>query len=391
MYPTLYHFIKSTTGLDIPFLQLLSTFGLLVAVSFAVAFNLMVRELKRKTSLGLLKDQLVTRTVYNTPTVWDYVLSALLAFVVGFKLLPILFDSSQLGGDTQAYLFSTNGSWLFGGLLALAAVAYRYFTEDKGKERGTKTETVNMHPYQFMPNIAMVAAVSGFLGAKIFHLLEEDWSKFDGNYMGLISGGWTFFGGLICGAIGVMWYGKVKAGIPVLHMADIGGPAMMASYATGRMGCQFSGDGDWGISNLSPKPSFLTWLPDWAWAYNYPNNVANEGLRIPGCLDNNYCYALVEPVFPTPLYEIIMCGLLFLVLWKIRKKLISPGLMFGIYLMFSGVERFLIESIRHNNKYNFAGISFTQAQMISVFLLLAGTALSIYAIKKHRTNPEKVF
>ena len=51
--------------------------------------------------------------------------------------------------------------------------------------------------------------------------------------------------------------------------------------------------------------------------------------------------------------------------------------MFGIYLILNGVERFLIELIRVNTKYHVAGISFTQAEMISLILVLGGIALIV--------------
>ena len=143
-------------------------------------------------------------------------------------------------------------------------------------------------------------------------------------------------------------------------MLDVGGPAMMLAYGIGRMGCHFSGDGDWGTVNLSAKPSFLSWLPDWAWAYEYPNNVLGVVLE--------------NPVWPTPLYEVIMAFILFAILWSIRKKVKVPGVLFSIYLIFSGIERYIIEKIRVNPDYHFLGMSFTQAEMISVFFVLIGTA-----------------
>jgi phosphatidylglycerol:prolipoprotein diacylglycerol transferase len=49
--------------------------------------------------------------------------------------------------------------------------------------------------------------------------------------------------------------------------------------------------------------------------------------------------------------------------------------MFGIYMILAGVERFLVELIRVNTKYHVAGIPFTQAELISLFLVLGGIAL----------------
>ena len=134
--------------------------------------------------------------------------------------------------------------------------------------------------------------------------------------------------------------------------------------------------------NLNPKP--FTWLPDWLWAYTYPNNVANEGNQIAGCV-GKYCNELAQPVYPTPIYEVMLAFIIFLILWNIRKKINMPGMMFGIYLIFNGLERFFIELIRVNSKYTVAGIPFTQAELISSILFISGCILVGYSIK----NKEK--
>ena len=75
-------------------------------------------------------------------------------------------------------------------------------------------------------------------------------------------------------------------------------------------------------------------LPDWLFAYSYPHNVidALAGARIPGCDSSDYCNHLPIPVFPTPVYETLMCLGLFFILWAIRKRLKTPGNLFAIYL-----------------------------------------------------------
>ena len=80
-------------------------------------------------------------------------------------------------------------------------------------------------------------------------------------------------------------------------------------------------------------------------------------------------------VFPTPVYETIMATLIFLFLWSIRKRLKVPGLMFGAYLMFNGAERFFIEKIRVNNKFDWMGIEATQAEVIAVLFFLTGALM----------------
>jgi prolipoprotein diacylglyceryltransferase len=56
--------------------------------------------------------------------------------------------------------------------------------------------------------------------------------------------------------------------------------------------------------------------------------------------------------------------------------------MFGIYLLLNGIERFFIELIRVNTKYHVAGISFTQAELISILMFLGGVALIVNGLKK---------
>jgi prolipoprotein diacylglyceryltransferase len=53
----------------------------------------------------------------------------------------------------------------------------------------------------------------------------------------------------------------------------------------------------------------------------------------------------------------------------------------------NGVERFLIELIRVNTKYSFFGIHPTQAEIISLLLIIAGIVLIIFVRKKHPALP----
>jgi len=234
-------------------------------------------------------------------------------------------------------------------------------------------------PHQRVPDFTVMAAIAGLIGAKIFHNLEN-WNDFVQDPIGsLVSfSGLTFYGGLIVAAIVIIRYANKKQ-INTFHLIDSAAPALMLAYGVGRMGCHFSGDGDWGIVNTHPNP--FSWLPDWAWSFNYAHNVVNEGIPIPGC-DGRYCHMLQPPVYPTPLYEIIACLLLFLVLWSIRKKITVPGVIFGIYLILNGIERFFIEKIRVNTRYSIFGFHPTQAEIISTLMVIGGALLIWYSRRK---------
>ena len=175
---------------------------------------------------------------------------------------------------------------------------------------------------------------------------------------------------------------------------DAAAPGLMLAYGIGRLGCQVSGDGDWGIANIAPKPG---WIPQWLWSYDYPNNVnavlgphrggyVGQPITDGTCFEG-YCTHLVPGVFPTPLYETIMCLLLFAALWWLRKRISLPGVLFSVYLIMNGVERFLIEKIRVNEP--FLG-SWTQAEVISTSLIILGTAGILWSRNRHIDGKHQV-
>jgi prolipoprotein diacylglyceryltransferase len=204
-------------------------------------------------------------------------------------------------------------------------------------------------------------------------------------------------------------------------MFDAAAPVLIVGYGVGRIGCMVSGDGDWGVINSayrvdgdrnfttvslpdttikkdiatyyqyydanSPeevpyihfeKPGALSFLPDKFFAYDFPHNVLERGVPLNNTNRERFNNHLPMPVFPTAFYEVLMALSIFAFLWFIRKRITTPGMLFGIYLMFNGLERFLIESIRVNTKMHFLGMVITQAQLISSILFLVGVALTVY-------------
>ena len=230
--------------------------------------------------------------------------------------------------------------------------------------------------------MTMIAAVSGIIGAKLFHNLENI-GEFMADPIGQLMAfsGLTFYGGLIAGAFAVIWYGR-KYNIKPLNLADAAAPGLMLAYGVGRIGCQLSGDGDWGVTNLATKPDWIAILPDWMWSFTYPHNVINEGIPIEGCM-GRYCMELANPVWPTAFYEVVMATLIFSFLWAMRKRIKVAGVLFFVYLSLNGVERFFIEKIRVNTKYDILG-GITQAEIISASLVLIGLLVVFLLYKKSK-------
>lgn len=219
-------------------------------------------------------------------------------------------------------------------------------------------------PAEGVPELTVWVMLAGIVGARLFHILES-LDEFAVDPWGMIftTSGLSIFGGLIAGtAVGLAW--ALRRGLPLARLLDAAAPAMMLGYAIGRVGCQVSGDGDWGMrADLALKPD---WLPLWAWAQTYVNNVVGTIIAPPG-------------VYPTPLYEAAVAGLCFGLLYLLRNHGFRPGWLFAVYLLLAGAERLLIEQIRINPVLDFQIVRATQAEFISGVLIAAGLLWTMYA------------
>jgi len=380
MYPDLSYFIHDLFGFgpDNVF-AIIKTFGLFLFLAFIASAHSLRLEFKRKEENGELQPK-IEDVVTSQPGTWKEVLiSSLWGFFLGFKGFYAYYNFPAFRSDPASIIFSSEGV-LWGGLLGVVVLGgtaiYQYY---KTKDYQFIKEKKKVYPHQRVVDIAMVAAVTGIVGSKLFSILEN-FDTFAQDPIGeFFSGsGLTIYGGLILSFILVPIYIK-KKGIPILQMLDSAAPSLIIGYAVGRLGCQFSGDGDWGIINETAKPSWF-FFPDWMWSYDYPHNVLNEGVKIPDCTWE-YCHRLLPEVYPTPIWEVIMASIIFAILWSVRKKIKFTGTLFSLYLVLNGIERFFIEFFRVNPRYDIFGYQLSQAQFIAVGFVVAGIA-SYYYFKK---------
>ncbi|MBA3828876.1 MAG: prolipoprotein diacylglyceryl transferase [Taibaiella sp.] len=424
MYPDFQYLLQSLTGRAMPeWLSIFKTFGFFVALAFIAAAWTSTIELKRKEKLGILRPTFRTIEMGKPVTSLELVLSALVGFILGYKIGGLFSNWAIVGPNPLGYVFSLQGNFLVGLAGALLLGISKYSEKKKQQLAEPVTKQVAVYPHQLMSEFVVVAAIGGLIGAKVFNAFET-WDQFIKDPIGslLSSSGLTFYGGLIVAA-SIFYYYARRHKIPFSQLCDSIAPGLMLAYGIGRFGCHFAGDGDWGIFNSAyitrpdttlavstgkdymsalhtgmgyfqsnfgsignvPSAHFLapSWLPRWSVAMNYAHNVNNEGIPIVGCI-GRYCSVLPVSVFPTSLYEALTCIGLFFVLWSLRGKLFRPYHMFGAYLILNGVERFIIEKIRVNYKYNWGFIHPTQAEIISTIFIIAGLSILLFYRKNSK-------
>jgi phosphatidylglycerol:prolipoprotein diacylglycerol transferase len=221
--------------------------------------------------------------------------------------------------------------------LAIGAVAARRF-----RELG--------RPVDWAYELALSALVGGLVGARLY-FIAQNWDDVQDDLLGnLFSGsGLVWYGGVLGGALAVVLWAR-RRGFLGLELLDFCAPLLALGYAIGRIGCQLSGDGDYGER----------W--DGPWAMAYPDG------EVP----------TTEEVHPTPIYETLATGALALFLFRARDAY-RPGVLFALYLVLAGVERFLVEFVRRNDA---AVAGLTVPQLESLALLAAGLAWLVVAARR---------
>jgi phosphatidylglycerol:prolipoprotein diacylglycerol transferase len=211
----------------------------------------------------------------------------------------------------------------------------------------------------YAADMVAAAVIGGIIGAKLWYV------ALTGDPDALFSrGGLVWYGGFIGGALAVI-LNSWRLRVPIRWTMQLAAPALAAAYALGRVGCFLVND-DYG------RPS------DLPWAVKFPEglppstaeNLKNLfGIPIPAGVDP----ATVLAVHPTQIYEVVAMLLAFGVLWSLRKSGRPVGWLFGLYLVFAGVERFLVEILRAKDD-RFLG-PFTVAQLTSAIIVVIGLVI----------------
>ena len=257
-------------------------------------------------------------------------------------MIPVLFHIGPLS------------VYSYGMMMALGFLAADYVITLECRRRGIVTE--------YASSIVVWAAILGISSARVLDILNNFSSYWaDPKSMILSGSGFVWYGGLFGGIFGtylVSLYYKIG----FLKTTDMCAPALAIGQAIGRLGCQLSGDGDWGLPSKLP------------WAMAYPRAIVGWNSHTVLKLDEHG--QLVSGFFPgvrvhpAPIYETLLYTGIFVILWRLRGKGFADGRLFFLYLMLAGAARFTVEFVRINPRV-FIGLS--EAQLIAIAMIILGS------------------
>jgi phosphatidylglycerol:prolipoprotein diacylglycerol transferase len=254
----------------------------------------------------------------------------------------------------------------YGLMMALGFIAADLVCTSEFKRRG--------YPGEQASTLVLWTAVSGVVGSRVYDIFDH-WPLYAAHprEMLLSGSGFVWYGGLAGGLLASFFVARHYR-IPWRVLLDMAGPGLAIGHAVGRIGCQLSGDGDWGTVSTLP------------WAMAYPKAIVGWNSQTVLKVDShNHLVSAFYPgvrVHPAPIYETILYTAVFAVLWAVRKKVRIDGQLFYLYLMMAGSCRFLVEFVRVNPRVLW-GLS--EAQLIALAMIVIGA--SAYAWSSARGLP----
>ena len=229
----------------------------------------------------------------------------------------------------------------YGFMIALGFILAMILGEYRAKKLGLKDESVI--------DIAIIAGLTGFAGAKLLFIIVEFDSFIKNPKEVLGSSGFVVYGGLIAGFLSPLIYTRIKK-LSFLPYIDCAVPGVAFAQGCGRIGCFLAG--------CCYGKETSAW-----YGVTFPADcLAPAGVSL----------------IPTQLFsaagDFIFAIILFILqrtLYKKKKK--TSGIVTAVYLMLYAVGRFLIEFLR-NDPRGAVGVLST-SQFIAIFMFAAGAVM----------------
>ncbi|NIS59825.1 MAG: prolipoprotein diacylglyceryl transferase [Proteobacteria bacterium] len=237
----------------------------------------------------------------------------------------------------------------YGMMIALAVVAGVCLAGKEGARKGFDPKEIK--------DFALFVILGGLIGSRIYYALFSDVTYFLARPLRLFAfweGGLAIHGAILGGLLVTIYY-TMKKKISFWKWADTLAPSLILGQAIGRIGCFFNGDAH----------GYPTTLP-WGLVYSKDSPA---GQMFPNL-----------PLHPTQLYELGFNLVIFLTLWKLRKRHYFDGFLFLLYILLYSSARIFVELFRADRLTFFGDLS--AAQTIGVVGIILSTGLLLIFNRK---------
>lgn len=244
-------------------------------------------------------------------------------------------------------LFGLSIPWY--SILIMSAVALGLFLAMKEEKRLAL-------PKDTVLNFALLAIPLGIVGARIYYVVFS-WSKFASDPFEIFrvwNGGLAIYGAVIGGLIAalILTRGNLTR---FLTLCDLCAPSLVLGQAIGR----------WG--NYANMEAYGARVSE-EWAQFFPLAVEIPTVMADG---STFWYWHMATFF----YESLLCALIFVFLWKFKKKAQRCGDVFFMYLLLYCAERTVIEGLRDDSLtivISGGQVRFSQVLSTVVLLVIIG-------------------
>lgn len=235
---------------------------------------------------------------------------------------------------------------MYGIMIAIGYVSALLICEKRAKKQGLNTDVLY--------GIFWCAVIGGALGSKLLYYTVNIKDVIAAPSMILnFQNGWVVYGGIIGGVFASFLYCKIKK-VDFVTYLDLVLPAVAFAQGCGRIGCFFAGC-CYGRQTTSAL-GITYWQSDFA-----PNGVK---------------------LIPTQIYSSIGDFVIAFLLMVYAKKKPEKGRVAAGYCVLYSIGRFVIEIFRNDYRGEYG--SFSTSQLISVFILVIGITMYVFAGKKRK-------
>ncbi len=235
---------------------------------------------------------------------------------------------------------------MYGIMIAIGYVSALLICEKRAKKQGLNTDVLY--------GIFWCAVIGGALGSKLLYYTVNIKDVIADPSMILnFQNGWVVYGGIIGGVFASFLYCKIKK-VDFVTYLDLVLPAVAFAQGCGRIGCFFAGC-CYGRQTTSAL-GITYWQSDFA-----PNGVK---------------------LIPTQIYSSIGDFVIAFLLMVYAKKKPAKGRVAAGYCVLYSIGRFVIEIFRNDYRGEYG--PFSTSQLISVFILVIGITMYVFAGKKRK-------